>query len=116
MAQQINLKTAPAVLLSEKPLIPTDCPEGVPLSQKTVPMHEHPPAVSSTFVPSLTKRAQVDPRPLVDLLASKGQQVWSPELQSQTNVPFTRPAHDRWGVGKVMFIHCDDFLQRRFYL
>ena len=77
-------------------------------------MFEHEPNVSESFVPSLVKRAEVDPKPLADLLAAKGPHAWSAEHQSATNVPFVRPAHDRWGVGKIMFIHCDDFLQVAF--
>jgi len=40
-------------------------------------------------------------------------EIFQPEHQ-QTNVNLTRPAHDRWGVGKVMFRFCDDFMLRVF--
>ena len=30
------------------------------------------------------------------------------------NVRLVRPAHDRWGVGKIMFKFCDDFMLRMF--
>lgn len=31
-------------------------------------------------------------------------------------MPFDRPAHDRWGVGKIMLIHCDDFMKRVYHM
>jgi hypothetical protein len=57
------------------------------------------------------RRADVDATPLLALLAAEGDAAWNGALQAVTNVPFERPAHDRWGVGKIMFIHCDDFMK-----
>ena len=127
------LANAPAVLLSEKPVAPPECPEGVPLEEmvsnslptapvyspnanlllshshatsrlQRIPTCEQDPAVVASFVPSVTTRATVDPAPLANLLQGKGARAWDPNIQSQTNVPFVRPAHDRWGVGKFSFL------------
>ena len=36
---------------------------------------------------------------------------WEQEA-SVHNVSLTRPAHDAWGIKKIIFTFCDDFLQK----
>ena len=31
---------------------------------------------------------------------------------AETNVKLTRPAHDAWGIKKIVFNFCDDFLTK----
>ena len=36
---------------------------------------------------------------------------WDPITAAQSNVYVRRPSHDAWGIPKIVFIYCDDFLQ-----
>jgi Aspartyl/Asparaginyl beta-hydroxylase len=36
---------------------------------------------------------------------------WDPANASINNVSICRPSHDAWGIGKIILIFCDDFLQ-----
>ena len=38
--------------------------------------------------------------------------VWSDEYASEHNVTLARPSHDGWGIRKLAFVFCDDFLHR----
>ena len=31
---------------------------------------------------------------------------------ARSNVKLARPAHDRWGIGKIVFVYSDDFLKK----
>jgi len=39
-------------------------------------------------------------------------EAWEDEKAAESNVRLTRPAHDAWGIKKVIFTFCDDFLQK----
>lgn len=36
----------------------------------------------------------------------------APKEHARSNVKLTRPAHDRWGISKVVFIYSDDFMKK----
>ena len=110
------MKDAPTELLAEDPVPPSCLPEGVPLEEKLAPLAEVHPQTRGSFAPSLVHRADVDCSPLVDLLEKEGAMAWDADNQAETNVPFERPAHDRWGVGKIMLIHCDDFMKKVYHM
>lgn len=38
--------------------------------------------------------------------------IWSDEYHDVHNVKLMRPAHDRWGIKKIVFTFCDDFLSK----
>ena len=42
--------------------------------------------------------------------------VWSDEYASEHNVTLARPSHDGWGIRKLAFVFCDDFLHRVYRL
>ena len=44
----------------------------------------------------------------------QGDQIWNPENQ-ESNVSMVCPGHDRWGIGKIVFIMCDDFATQLFH-
>jgi len=107
---------APLALLAEPALEPEMHPRGVPLNQLARPTCELHPHARAKLLPALVKRCDFDAQPLVDLLAAKGNLAWDGREQAVTNVPFERPAHDRWGVGKVMLIHCDDCMKKVYHM
>lgn len=37
--------------------------------------------------------------------------LWDPAHAAAANVCVTRPSHDAWGIGKIVLVFCDDFLQ-----
>lgn len=72
-------------------------------------------AVPSVFnkiedVPPLcVTRAQVDVSAFKEHLLSLPPHMWEDETQ-EGNVKLMRPAHDKWGIKKIVFTFCDDFL------
>ncbi|KAL7562969.1 hypothetical protein ACA910_018608 [Epithemia clementina (nom. ined.)] len=42
--------------------------------------------------------------------------LWDPINASKHNVAICRPSHDSWGIHKIIFLFCDDFLQRSYAL
>ena len=40
---------------------------------------------------------------------------WFEAAAAVTNVTMSRPAHDRWGIGKIVLIYSDDFLSRVYH-
>ena len=42
--------------------------------------------------------------------------VWSDEYATEHNVTLARPSHDGWGIRKLAFVFCDDFLHRVYRL
>ena len=50
-------------------------------------------------------------------LLSLPSSIWDDKYQEgQGNVNLIRPAHDKWGIKKIIFTFCDDFLQKVFDL
>jgi len=60
--------------------------------------------------------AQVDVSGFKSFLGSLNGAHWEDEHASEENVKLTRPAHDAWGIKKIVFTFCDDFLQKVFDL
>lgn len=42
--------------------------------------------------------------------------LWDPRNAAVFNVSICRPSHDAWGIHKIVFLFCDDFLQRTYAL
>jgi hypothetical protein len=60
-------------------------------------------------------RGQVDVTEFKNYLLSLPSHIWEDKNQ-QGNVNLVRPAHDKWGIKKIIFTFCDDFLQKIFDL
>lgn len=89
-------------------------PEGEVLREhKNLPVHELPPQVWPQ-VPLCRKRGQVCVADLKRKLATGGERLWLDEEARKHNVGLTRPSHDAWGIKKIVFVYCDDFLRRCF--
>lgn len=86
-------------------------PDGeVLLSQKKVPictMTEE----KSDNSPWCFTRAKVDVSAFKAELATLPPDDWD-SYSAEHNVVLHRPAHDAWGIKKIIFTFCDDFLQK----
>ncbi len=79
----------------------------VPLSEKLTAICER-----DKFDPHYVyTRGIVDVSGLKNKLASLPADVWDDQNQ-EGNVRLTRPAHDAWGIKKIIFNFCDDFLMK----
>ncbi len=76
------------------------------LSEKQFPVCETPSPHRDHYA---FTRALVDVSPFKAKLDSLNKGVWEDENQ-EGNVRLTRPAHDAWGIKKIIFTFCDDFL------
>ncbi|CAN0329965.1 unnamed protein product, partial [Discosporangium mesarthrocarpum] len=47
-------------------------------------------------------------------LIEGGPEIWSEEEHNRSNVHMKRPAHDQWGISKIVFVFCDDFMKKVF--
>jgi hypothetical protein len=99
---QVNIPSAEMVIK----VVP---PEGkIELTEKLKPICESSPPYKSYYA---VTRAEVDIKPWKDMLNSLPDGFWQDENQVG-NVKLIRPAHDAWGIQKIMFTFCDDFLQK----
>ena len=71
----------------------------IPICEWSQPFHEH----------YAYLRGSIDIQGLKDKLRSLPKDFWKDENQ-QDNVKIIRPAHDAWGIEKIIFTFCDDFL------
>ncbi|CAM9888508.1 unnamed protein product [Ectocarpus sp. 4 AP-2014] len=62
--------------------------------------------------PLVFTRGRADLSLLRRLLSSRGASIWTDEEHDRTNVKMTRPAHDKWGISKIVLVFCDDFLKK----
>lgn len=98
----------------QPPLSPPPMGPEVPLSEKTAPSCTYPREVAESREWVVT-RGIADVAPLLRKLAASPEDVFEDSGQV-TNVYLKRPAHDRWGIKKIMFIFCDDFMQNVYRL
>lgn len=56
----------------------------------------------------------VDISPILAKFASAHPQLWDPAYQATQNVHMIRPAHDNWGIGKIVLTFCDDYMANRY--
>ncbi|KAF1332322.1 Glucosamine 3-sulfotransferase 1, partial [Globisporangium splendens] len=80
-------------------------------SQKQVPTSEVDPAVAREFPVVIERQCGVDVSKLQQRITAAGPQLWDPAHQ-KANVPIQRAGHDKWGIGKVVFIFCDDYIRK----
>ena len=102
-------------LQAEGQLAPLALPDGeLPLSTKARPLCELPAGPERDAIPLATLRGRVDITPVLEMLGRLPAEIWQPEGQD-SNVQLKRAGHDRWGVGKVVLIMCDDFTTQVFH-
>ena len=65
-------------------------------------------------IPLATLRGRVGVAPVLEMLGRLPAEIWLPEGQ-ESNVQLKRAGHDRWGVGKVVLVMCDDFTTQVFH-
>jgi hypothetical protein len=95
-------------LLAEGKLGRLPMPEGeLPLGVKRTPLCELPEGAERDAIPLCTQRGRVDIAPVLEMLRGLPAVAWHPEGQD-SNVHLKRAGHDRWGVGKIVLIMCDD--------
>ena len=83
--------------------------KGVPLSDKQVPVCQR---ELRNGEPLAITLAEVNVSGFKEKLLSSGSVIWDDAYHAKENVKLTRPAHDAWGIKKVMFTFCDDYLQK----
>lgn len=88
----------------------------------------------NNHVPCWSSRGQINVKPLQQIIQEGYNQnysswnrkkdgdatdhtgnLWHPQTAAQQNVSVCRPSHDQWGIGKIVFIFCDDFLQNCYH-
>lgn len=80
-------------------------------SQKQVPLCELDPAVASAFPVVIERQCNIDISAIQKRIRAAGEKLWDPAHQKD-NVPIQRAGHDKWGIGKVVFVFCDDYISR----
>jgi len=76
------------------------------LEKKQIPVCEQPEPFDEHYA---FTRGTLDIGPFKEKLLSLPAEMWEDENQ-MGNVRITRPAHDAWGIKKIVFNFCDDFL------
>jgi len=64
--------------------------------------------------PVIHHMGEVDIKPILDKFASAPPQLWDTQFQATQNVHMIRPAHDNWGIGKIVLTFCDDYMATRY--
>jgi hypothetical protein len=80
----------------------------VDLVDKKEPIYQTPPPFNDHYAFILCR---IDITNWKEKLSSLREEMWLDENQDD-NVKLIRPAHDAWGVQKIIFTFCDDFLQQ----
>ena len=91
------------------------------MSLKAIPVrgtvslnHKKTPVFSRDAVPEyplIVTRADIDISKFKQKLLDMPQEMWDDENQ-EGNVKIIRPAHDKWGIKKIIFTFCDDFMMK----
>lgn len=91
-------------------------PGEVLFADKTAPVDQRPlRELSGGAEPFCFSRGKVDVSGLRDLLDGDDG-VWGDAYAAAENVRLDRPSHDSWGIRKLAFVFCDDFLHRVYRL
>jgi len=81
----------------------------VPLSAKEVPLYTRDLGENEAMAYTV---AQLDVSAFKKHLLAAPAHVWDDDYADKHNLKLTRPAHDAWGIKKIMFTFCDDYLQK----
>ncbi|RLN06617.1 hypothetical protein BBJ28_00002816 [Nothophytophthora sp. Chile5] len=82
----------------------------MPPVHKKVPMAELDEEVAKHYAMVVPRQSNVDISLLQERILAGGRELWDPVNQTD-NVPIRRAGHDTWGIGKVVFIFCDDYIK-----
>ena len=77
-----------------------------PASNQSKPL---PHSSTPSLPPLCVTRAQLDVSAFKQHLLDLPEDTWNDDCQDG-NVKLMRPAHDKWGIKKIVFTFCDDFL------
>ncbi len=100
----------PALLVLQRHIPPAG---QVSLGHKGVPVHQLS-EQAWDHIPLCRTRGRVCVAGLKRKLAEGGPKLWQEEEARKSNVGVIRPSHDAWGIDKIVFVYCDDFLRRCF--
>lgn len=81
------------------------------LEDKQIPLHEWEDREAAESKGLVFTRATIDITPLKNKVLSLPPDIWEDENQ-EGNVQLKRPAHDAWGIKKIVFTFCDDFIMK----
>jgi hypothetical protein len=83
--------------------------DGFSLNEKLIPVVEREkiPKDGEHFVQT---RGLIDVSKFKEFLNELPPEAWEDENSNEENVKLVRPAHDAWGIKKIVFNFCDDFL------
>ncbi|KAK1931909.1 Membrane-associated sulfotransferase kil1 [Phytophthora citrophthora] len=76
-------------------------------------MQELPEEMAKNYAMVVPRQENIDISLLQKRILAEGQELWDPKNQKD-NVPVRRAGHDTWGIGKVVFVFCDDYLKNVF--
>jgi hypothetical protein len=82
-------------------------PGRVPLSDKEIPLFERELRPDESMAYTIN---EIDVSAFKDFLLNSPSTIWDEDYHDVNNVKLMRPAHDAWGIKKIMFTFCDDFL------
>jgi len=68
-------------------------------------------SIAQTFPIVVERQQDIDISGLQKRIVAGGEELWDPAHQKD-NVPIQRAGHDKWGIGKVVFIFCDDYINK----
>lgn len=96
-----------AAMVAASGVIPP--PGRVPLTDKQVPLYTRELKENEALAYTV---AQLDVSAFKAFLLAAPKEVWDDDYADKANIKLTRPAHDAWGIKKIMFTFCDDYLQK----
>jgi hypothetical protein len=57
------------------------------------------------------RQSNIDISAIQKRIQKEGEKLWDP-VNQKDNVPIQRAGHDKWGIGKVVFIFSDDYIHK----
>jgi hypothetical protein len=105
------VRTDPSLAGQRGPWVVVDPPEGIlDLADKACPVCDTADPITSGIADRLVyTRARIDISAFKNKVVNLPAEIWEDENQ-EGNVHLVRPSHDMWGVKKIIFNFCDDFL------
>ena len=83
----------------------------VSLADKQCPIHELQDSWFTDELDLVYTRGKVDITALKEKILSLPAEMWDDENQ-EGNVKLKRPSHDAWGIKKIVFTFCDDYIMK----
>lgn len=86
-------------------------PGEVLLADKLTPLHEWEDKAAAEKKELVFLRGTIDIAPFKEKIKNLPPEMWNDEEQ-EGNVKLKRPSHDAWGIKKIVFNFCDDFIMK----